>query len=43
MCTANLTSFILPAAWVVHVTLILNLNDSESTILSFGSALQYCY
>ena len=41
--TAVLTSFVLPAAGVFPVILILNLNDSESTILSFGSSLQCCH
>ena len=34
-----LTSFVLPAACIFPVTLIVNLNDLEFTILSFGSSL----
>ena len=34
--TAILTSFVLPEAGVFPVILILHLNDSEFTILSFG-------
>ena len=33
------TSFVLPAAGVFPVIFILNLNDSDYTILSFGSSL----
>ena len=36
---AILKSFVLPAAGVFPVVLILNVNDSEFTILSFGSSL----
>ena len=37
--TAISTSFVLPAAGVFPVILILNLNDSDCVILSFGSSL----
>ena len=33
------TSFVLPSAGVFHVIFILDLNDSESVKLSFGSSL----
>ena len=37
--TAILTSFLIPAAGVFPVILLLNVNDSDSTILSFGSSI----
>ena len=37
--TAILTSFVLPAAGVFPVILVLYLTDSDSVILSFGSSL----
>ena len=37
------TSFVLPSGGVFPVTFILDLSDSGSFKLSFGSFLQYCY
>ena len=37
--TAISTSFVLPAAGVFHVILILNLDDSDCATLSFESSL----
>ena len=38
-CTTILTFFVLIAAWVFSVTLALNLNDSDSVKVEFGSSL----
>ena len=37
------TSLTLPAARVFPVVFVLDLNDSESAKLSFGSSLYYCH
>ena len=37
------TFFVLPSSGVFPVTLILDLNDSDSIILSFGASLYYCH
>ena len=37
------TSFVLPSAGVFSVIFILDLNDSESVKLLFGSSLLYCH
>ena len=39
--TAISTFFVLPAAGVLPIILALNLNDSESVMLSFGSSFWY--
>ena len=39
----NATAFQLPFYYHQHVILILNLNDSESVMLSFGLSLWYCH
>ena len=41
--TAILTSSVLPSAGGFPVIIILNLNDLDFVILSFGSSLCYCY
>ena len=41
--TAILTSFVLPAARVLPVILALNLNDSDSVMLSLALYLCYCH
>ena len=37
------TFFLLPSSGIFPVTLILDLNDSDSVILSFGASLYYCH
>ena len=37
------TSFVLPGAGVFPVISILDLNDSDCTMLSFVSSLEYCH
>ena len=41
--TALLTSFVLAASDVLYANFALNLNDSESAIIAFGSSILYCY
>ena len=41
--TAISTFFVLPAAGVFPVILIVYLNDLDCVILSFGSSLYYCH
>ena len=37
------TSFALPTAGAFSVIFILDLNDSDCVMLSFGSSLKYCH